>query len=338
MIRTSTTILIWISLTTASYSQPVQAKLERLIELRGLPSASVPVITALAIHPSGHLLATAGDDHLVRIWDIRDGQLIRKLRGHRDWITAVAFSDDGQELITGSRDRRVVIWDVGTGKPVGVLGRSSHPISSITVGPQDRIAIAGFRAPLRLYDLKTRRLKRQVKCPCSDTRAVAFSSDLALLAAGGRNGVVRVWNLAQDTHYDIPAHQRRIRSILFANDRTLVTAGDAAEIGVWNLASRNLSHRIPNTSGKVLSMTMISDEQFAASGSDNVIRLFRLNGSGTPTVLQGHTGSIAALTASNGRLISGSFDTTIRIWAMSAADRPTDSALSTRVISTASPN
>ena len=59
-------------------------------------------------------------------------------------------------------------------------------------------------------------------------------------------------------------------------------------------------------------MTMVSDEQFAASGSDNVIRLFPLHGSAPPTVLQGHTGSIAALTAQDGKLISGSFDTTVR--------------------------
>lgn len=329
-------IVTWALLSTTAFAQSATAKFDRLIALKGMPHTRVPVVTALAIHPDGKLLATAGDDHLIRLWDMRSGRLVNQLKGHRDWITAVAFGSDGSELITGSRDRQVLIWDVASGKQRGTLGTFEHPISSIRVGPEERVAVVGFRAPLQLFHLAERKRERVVKCPCSDTRAVAFSSDLRLLAAGGRNGLVRVWNLSNADSFDFQALDRRVRSILFVpGQMKTVVAGEEAEIRVWDLSSRQLAHRIPNPC-KVLSMTMISDSDFAVAGSDNTIRLYRVDGTQPHTILKGHTGSIAALTAHDGKLISGSFDTTVRIWDIVDRAGPTPaSALSTRVIPTA---
>jgi len=340
-IRTFSHVLLQLGYAQYACGQLVDVQLERLIELKGLPKDRVPVVTAIAIQPNGNLLATAGDDHIVRLWDVGTGELVRQLRGHRDWVTAVSFCSDGSELITGCRDRRVLIWNVGDGKLRGSLGTHEHPISTIVVSPQDEIvAIAGFRAALKLYDLKSRKLLGLLTCPCKDTRAVDFSSDLRFIASAGRNGKIRIWNLTSGKTFDIDAHARRVRSIVFVpgNDK-LVSAGDDPLIRVWDLANGNMLHQLPSESGKVLSMTMIGNNQLATSSSDNVIRLFRLNGSRSHALLTGHTGSIAALIARNQKLISGSFDTTVRIWSIQASSSPVTSPMvSTRVISTANAN
>ena len=54
-----------------------------------------PVVTALAIHPGGGQLALGGDDHLVRIWDLREKRQTRVLAGHSDWVRTVSFSPSG---------------------------------------------------------------------------------------------------------------------------------------------------------------------------------------------------------------------------------------------------
>src|SRR6185437_7228638 len=50
-----------------------------------------PVVSAVAIDGEGRRLATAGDDHLVRIWNADDGSLVRELRTHTDWVRAISF-------------------------------------------------------------------------------------------------------------------------------------------------------------------------------------------------------------------------------------------------------
>ena len=54
------------------------------------PRTHAAVITAVRIHPSGTMAAAAGDDHVIRLWNLEDGSLVRRLTGHRDWIRAIA--------------------------------------------------------------------------------------------------------------------------------------------------------------------------------------------------------------------------------------------------------
>ncbi|MER6398316.1 TIR domain-containing protein [Kitasatospora sp. NPDC001603] len=65
-----------------------------------------------SVHPRRPLLATAGDDRVVRLWDPRTGQDLGRLRGHTGRILAVTFSPDGSLLASGGEDGTVRLWDV----------------------------------------------------------------------------------------------------------------------------------------------------------------------------------------------------------------------------------
>ncbi len=70
-------------------------------------------VLAIAVHPDGSMLATAGDDRLARVWPINpDGNLGSPvlLEGHEGAVNDVAFSPDGERLLTASADRSVRIW------------------------------------------------------------------------------------------------------------------------------------------------------------------------------------------------------------------------------------
>jgi glucose repression regulatory protein TUP1 len=42
----------------------------------------------------------------VRLWEIRTGQLVDSLLGHKDSVVSVAFTPDGNGLISGGADGR----------------------------------------------------------------------------------------------------------------------------------------------------------------------------------------------------------------------------------------
>ncbi|MGP3951133.1 TIR domain-containing protein [Streptomyces sp. 7N604] len=65
-----------------------------------------------AAHPSRPLLATAGDDRIVRLWDPLAGREAGRLAGHTGRILAVAFSPDGSLLASGGEDGTVRLWTV----------------------------------------------------------------------------------------------------------------------------------------------------------------------------------------------------------------------------------
>lgn len=70
-------------------------------------------VTGVSFSPDGRLLATAGADKTVRLWDVSTGKEVRKLSGHEKAVTCVAFSPDGKSVVSGSADKTVRIWPVG---------------------------------------------------------------------------------------------------------------------------------------------------------------------------------------------------------------------------------
>src|SRR5262249_38526764 len=66
-------------------------------------------IAAVAFHPQGRLLTSAGWDRTVRIWDVSSNQEIRSLPGHTRWVSTVAFSPDGRRLASAGFDHTVKI-------------------------------------------------------------------------------------------------------------------------------------------------------------------------------------------------------------------------------------
>ncbi|KAG2236102.1 hypothetical protein INT48_006118 [Thamnidium elegans] len=60
-------------------------------------------IYALAVNPTGTLLASGSPEKVVRLWDPRSGKRISKLTGHTDNIRALLISDDGQYVIKAQR-------------------------------------------------------------------------------------------------------------------------------------------------------------------------------------------------------------------------------------------
>ena len=86
-------------------------------------------VWAVAVGLEDTLIAAAGEDEFVRLYDLDSGDLIEEKAAHRDWIRALSFA--GDTLITGI-GRRVRAHVEG-------LRPGTHP------GPGDRDRGAGPR-------------------------------------------------------------------------------------------------------------------------------------------------------------------------------------------------
>ena len=282
-----------------------------------------PVITCVVLQPGGNLLAVGGDDHVLRIWDATTGELKHELEGHRDWIRAIAFLPDGQRLLTAGNDRRLLEWTINDG---GVVHRevavASQAITDLAIGVDAKqFVAAGFNKTLCLYDAATGKRDKNLDCPCRDMRCVCFSPDGLQMAAAGRNGKIRFWGAVNDEPVrDVKGHTQRIRALAFSPDGTrLASAGEDRIARIWDVANGQMETELATPGAKVMSLTYIDRDRVATGGTDNKIRVWDLVTRRELAVLEGHTGTVATLDAQNGMLVSGSFDTTVRIWNIDAA-------------------
>jgi RNA polymerase sigma factor (sigma-70 family) len=113
-------------------------------------------IVEIATAPGG-LIATASDDHTVRIWDAATG-IERRQLPHRNWVRAVAVSPDGRSLVSSSLDDLVRLWDLKEGKEVYKLPGHGALGGRRTVGftsDSRRFLSWGDDLYLRIWDVKT---------------------------------------------------------------------------------------------------------------------------------------------------------------------------------------
>jgi WD40 repeat protein len=68
-------------------------------------------IWMIALNPAGTLLASASDDHQVRIWRVSDRRTIAILK-HTSYVYCVTFSMDGKYILSGGRDNMISKWAV----------------------------------------------------------------------------------------------------------------------------------------------------------------------------------------------------------------------------------
>lgn len=68
-------------------------------------------IRALLFGPQGNVLATAGDDRTVKLWDITSRALIRTLQGAGSPLTSLACSRDGNRIAAACIDGSFMVWN-----------------------------------------------------------------------------------------------------------------------------------------------------------------------------------------------------------------------------------
>jgi hypothetical protein len=68
----------------------------------------------MAYSPDGQRLATASEDHTVRVWDAATGQELLSLQGHTLRVWGLAYSPDGQRLASAGEDGTVRVWEAST--------------------------------------------------------------------------------------------------------------------------------------------------------------------------------------------------------------------------------
>lgn len=183
-------------------------------------------VNAIAFNPRGSILASAGNDCSVRLWDAASGRALRELKGHTNWVSTVCFSGDGNSIISAGYDTTIKIWNSGNGKLKRTIPAHDNIVNAIVVSPDGGlIASASADQTIKFWNADTGRLVSTLKAHEDAVQALAFSANGELLASGGFDGKVKVWNVKSMSLQREFNHENIVTSVSFSPDSKLLCSG-----------------------------------------------------------------------------------------------------------------
>ena len=225
-------------------------------------------VYGVAFSPDAARAASASDDDTLRLWDVSDGKLLRKMTGHKNDVNALAYSPDGKHIASGSYDHTIRLWNGKTGRFVKVLGKHGGSVNTVSFSPDSRRLVSvgsGKNYTAHVWRIPSGKLLTTFEKHNNTVIASAFSPDGKTIAtAGGDNYDIYLWDAqtgAVKTH--IVGNGRSVFSAAFSQNENTFAFGNT-DAGGFN-GSDPLEHQFDLVSMTLLGDISAESEQTAGS-------------------------------------------------------------------------
>eukprot|EP00386_Alphamonas_edax_P005604 GDKI01018192.1.p1 GENE.GDKI01018192.1~~GDKI01018192.1.p1 ORF type:complete len:485 (-),score=132.42 GDKI01018192.1:300-1613(-) len=286
-------------------------------------------VRCLAVDPSNEWFASAGNDRLIKIWDLASGTLKLTLTGHINTIRGLAISNRHPYLFSCGEDNMVKCWDLEYNKVIRSYHGHLSGVYCIALHPAiDVLATGGRDSAVRLWDMRT---KTQIHCLSGHQGTVmSLISQKAepQLVSGSMDHQVRVWDLAAGKCQTVLTHHKKsVRAMAFHPSEYTFATCASDNIKVWKCPEARFDRNISGNAA-IVNCCAIRDEPESGSlvcGTDNGQLNFwdwrsgykyqTIQSKVQPGSMESENGIFSCVfDQSQSRLITAECDKTIKVW------------------------
>jgi WD40 repeat protein len=199
-------------------------------------------VNCVAYSPNGQLLASGGNDTLVRVWSVANpGVDPIVLAGHLGPVSGVAFRKDNQHLASAGADQLVKLWKVegNGGKEIQTFRGHKDWVTSVAFNKEGfYLASSSVDRGVKLWEITSREAPLLAEHTAA-VETIAVSPDGKQIASGSRDRTIKIWDRATGAEIaSITAHGAAVSAVVYApGGAPLVSSGNDRMIRLWDPAT-----------------------------------------------------------------------------------------------------
>jgi len=152
-------------------------------------------VFGVCFSPDGTKLATCGADKFVKVFEVPSGKFLKSFEGHTHHVLDVAWKADGKLLVSGGADNVIKVWDYDKGEQVRTFGTHAKQVTRLMFkGTTSEIVTCSGDPLVRFWNVDNGGGGMTFGGNNDFLYAVSVSSDGKIVAAGGEEGIVRLYN------------------------------------------------------------------------------------------------------------------------------------------------
>ncbi|MBD2678230.1 MULTISPECIES: TIR domain-containing protein [Nostoc] len=280
-------------------------------------------IISVSFSPDGEILATAGANSTVKLWN-KHGLLLKTLEGHQDPVMSLSFSPDSQILASASLDGTVKLWSK-QGKELKTPDRLNTGVRTVSFSPDGKtLAFGSDDNNVSLWNRKDGKFQI-LKGHNYQVNSVSFSPDGQILLSGSGDRKVKLWNKQGKELKTLEEHTDAVTSVSFSpNGRIFASASLDKTVRLWNRDGSFIQKlNTQNRQGSfIYGISFSSDGRtLATANDDSTVTLWDITNPQKPqelTTFKGHSSTVNSVSFSPNSptltLASASKDKTLKLW------------------------
>ncbi|CAM9366024.1 unnamed protein product [Lampetra planeri] len=283
-------------------------------------------VCCASVSHDGELLLTGGEDARAALWSTRTFAALAVLEGHESYVTDCAFAPDSSHAFTCSADFAVRVWQIdGGGGALSV--RCAHVLHGHTARVNRLLVHRGHSVYSTSADRTVRRWNAAdgsclAVCEGHTDNVLPLALYLAegdpdnadevpgqvVLAAGGMDGTVRLWDDTGTALHCLEGHTGPVLCLAVLQTRAALFSGSAdGTLRRWDVLKGEAVSVFVENLGSVICM-QVAGRYLYAGGKDGIARRWETRSQICARSYQPHTRAVSALEVHRNVLFTGSGD------------------------------
>jgi WD40 repeat protein len=279
-------------------------------------------VVDIAWHPAGALLASAGSDGQVLVWNVGAtgaGARAATLGGFKTGAVALAFRPPkGDQLAVGDAGGGLTVFDTAGWKRVFGAAALGDAVDHVEYSPNGNELAIGYGESAAVLTVPEYERDRAYKVPpmLTDLAWAPFSDALALASL---DGTASVWPLHGDVgRVTLTGHDTGLSDVAFSPDgRTIATADAHGMVRLWDAINGTVTAQpLDATGSRVWELAWTKDSAFlATAGADGKVTVFSAASGKEVKSYEPGGGAVKHVAFSpDGRLLAATTTTRVFVW------------------------